>query len=97
MSELADKLNEALHNGPPCASACTHVIYGEWTALGIANVISRTKERGEELAKMTDWWRTQRDRAMDPVVGATVRAVTEAEIAHSLAVLDWARFREVDV
>jgi len=36
-------------------------------------------------------------RAMDPVVGATVRAVTEAEIAHSLAVLDWARFREVDV
>lgn len=34
-------------------------------------------------------------RAMDPVVGATVRAVTEAEIAHSHAVLDWARNRGI--
>ena len=36
-------------------------------------------------------------RAMDPVVGATVRAVTEAEIAHSQAVLDWARNRWIGI
>ena len=36
-------------------------------------------------------------RAMDPVVGATVRAVTEAEIAHSQAVLDWARNRGIGI
>lgn len=36
-------------------------------------------------------------RAMDPVVGATVRAVTEAEIAHSQAVLDWANSRGIGI
>ena len=36
-------------------------------------------------------------RAMDPVVGATVRAVTEAELAHSHAVLDWAHSRGIGI
>ena len=36
-------------------------------------------------------------RAMDPVVGASVRAVTEAEIAHSRAVLAWANSRAVSI
>jgi len=31
------------------------------------------------------------------VVGATVRAVTEAEIAHSQAVLDWANSRGISI
>ena len=36
-------------------------------------------------------------RAMDPVVGATVRAVTEAEIAHSSAVIEWTHQREIGI
>ena len=26
---------------PPCQSACTHVVQGQWTALGLANVAAR--------------------------------------------------------
>jgi hypothetical protein len=41
--EVRDAVNAALHNGEPCTSACTHVIVGRWTALGIANVIARAE------------------------------------------------------
>lgn len=42
--ETADKLNEALHAliyRRPCKTACTHVVVGTWTILGIANVVGR--------------------------------------------------------
>ena len=41
----ADHLNAVLHKllgvWTPCQTACTHVIDGEWTALGAANVLAR--------------------------------------------------------
>lgn len=43
---VRDAVNAALHAGAkPCEHACTHVIVGRWTALGIANVIARADER----------------------------------------------------
>lgn len=45
---VRDAVNKKLHWGfgaVPCQSACTHVIVGRWTALGIANVIARADER----------------------------------------------------
>lgn len=44
MSER-DELNRVLHAGAkPCRSACSHVIAGRWTALGIANVLARVRD-----------------------------------------------------
>lgn len=42
--EIADALNARFHEllgVSVCEHACTHVILGEWTALGAANVLSR--------------------------------------------------------
>jgi hypothetical protein len=46
--ETRDAVNKVLHRGMgapgtagPCETACTHVIVGNWTALGIANVFAR--------------------------------------------------------
>lgn len=42
--EVREAVNALLHRGfdaEPCESACTHVVHGRWTALGIANVIAR--------------------------------------------------------
>lgn len=43
--ERAEKINVRLHAlldcWPPCETACTHVLHGEWTALGAANVLGR--------------------------------------------------------
>jgi hypothetical protein len=39
---IADTVNAMLHRpfgSAPCTTACTHVISGQWTALGIANVL----------------------------------------------------------
>jgi len=47
MNEQARELNIALHNLfgphglPACETACTHYIWGTWTALGLANVAAR--------------------------------------------------------
>lgn len=42
---VRDRLNTVLHRQmgvwTPCQTACTHVIDGEWTALGAANVLAR--------------------------------------------------------
>jgi len=46
---IRDTVNAVLHNGlgieEPCATACTHVIAGSWTVLGVANVIGRADAR----------------------------------------------------
>lgn len=46
--ELRDQINRVLHAqvdvAPPCQTACTHTVWGTWTILGIANVISRVDE-----------------------------------------------------
>jgi hypothetical protein len=48
VDRVREAVNAALHAGArPCATACTHVIVGRWTALGIANVIAR-RERDDE-------------------------------------------------
>lgn len=40
--EVRDAVNAALHGDiEPCENACTHIIVGRWTALGIANTIAR--------------------------------------------------------
>lgn len=40
--EYRDAINRELHApDPPCETACTHVVAGAWTMLGIANVASR--------------------------------------------------------
>lgn len=52
VDEVRDAINAALHHAvtvsvdgmqeiEPCQNACTHRIAKEWTALGIANVMSR--------------------------------------------------------
>lgn len=42
-------LNEALHGllgaSETCSHGCTHVVYGQWTALGLANVAGRVDAR----------------------------------------------------
>lgn len=42
---VRDAVNSLLHAGlgvdEPCESACTHVVTGPWTALGVANVMGR--------------------------------------------------------
>lgn len=45
---VRDAVNAALHpNGvAACETACTHVVAGRWTALGIANVIARREDLG---------------------------------------------------
>lgn len=44
-----DALNAALHMrfgvADPCEHACTHYLIGSWSALGVANVVSRAEER----------------------------------------------------
>jgi hypothetical protein len=42
-------VNRLLHEAidphiEPCATACTHVVNGWWTALGVANVIRRAEQ-----------------------------------------------------
>lgn len=43
--EEAVKINVRLHAllgvESACQTACTHVVQGEWTALGVANVLGR--------------------------------------------------------
>ena len=40
--EVRDVVNQVLHGAAkPCEAACTHVIVGSWTALGIANMVER--------------------------------------------------------
>lgn len=42
--ELATAVNALLHQAlgtAPCESACTHIVSGRWTALGVANVVGR--------------------------------------------------------
>ena len=49
---VRDAINAALHAGAkPCETACTHVIVGRWTALGIANVIARADQSEREAAR----------------------------------------------
>lgn len=39
---IADAINRQLHApDEPCETACTHVVIGQWTMLGIANVAGR--------------------------------------------------------
>lgn len=42
---VRDRVNLLLHQAlgveEPCDTGCTHVVEGEWTALGVANVIGR--------------------------------------------------------
>lgn len=50
MTTEKERLNMALHrlfgqDVKPCETACTHVIAGQWTALGAANVLSRVASR----------------------------------------------------
>lgn len=53
-TSLGARVNEMLHQAlgeEPCASACTHVIKGEWTALGVANVFTRAAEAAERARR----------------------------------------------
>ena len=47
---VRDRVNELLHQAlgvdEPCDTGCTHVVEGEWTALGVANVIGRRAQPG---------------------------------------------------
>lgn len=53
-------VNETLHKAlgaEPCETACTHLVVGQWTALGIANVIARAEEqarRWQASGEVTD-------------------------------------------
>lgn len=47
LHELLDVFGgRALATTKPCETACTHVIIGEWTALGAANVLGRHSTPG---------------------------------------------------
>ncbi len=56
VAEVQGRLNAVLHRQmgvwTPCLTACTHIIDGEWTALGAANVLARqsTPIDGDERA-----------------------------------------------
>lgn len=44
-----DDINRVLHelnlfHGEPCRSACTHIVTGQWTCLGAANVLARSTD-----------------------------------------------------
>lgn len=48
------RLHQTFEGAEPCETACTHVVIGFWTALGIANTISR---------RQNDYQQAQRQRA----------------------------------
>ena len=51
VSDERDELNRVLHMGAtPCRTACTHVICGQWTALGAANMLSRATDATADAA-----------------------------------------------
>lgn len=43
---LNERLHELLTTDVACETACTHLIVGEWTALGAANVLARHSSPG---------------------------------------------------
>jgi hypothetical protein len=41
---LNSRLHRLVTDDEPCGHACTHWLWGEWTALGLANVLARALE-----------------------------------------------------